>query len=96
MVAVEKSYFLIDTITMVIYTITIVLGGFMTSSTNNTKESLPRPLFHNTKTLDVISIEECRKYLGKYELDDKKLLEIKNYLLGIIDKSINSYLDEFR
>lgn len=43
-----------------------------------------------------ISIEECRKYLGKFGLSDEKIIEIRNYLTGIIDKSINLYLDDFR
>lgn len=43
-----------------------------------------------------ISIEECKKYLGKFGLSDEKIIEIRNYLTGIIDKSINLYLDDFR
>lgn len=44
----------------------------------------------------VISVEDCKKYLGKFELTDEKILEIRNYLIGIIDKSMSSYLDDFR
>ena len=45
---------------------------------------------------EVVSIDECKKYLGKFELSDEKIAEIRNYLIGIVDKSINSYLDDFR
>jgi len=45
---------------------------------------------------EVVSIEECRKYLDKFELSDEKIAEIRNYLIGIVDKSINLYLDDFR
>ncbi|PIZ00551.1 hypothetical protein COY62_01990 [bacterium (Candidatus Howlettbacteria) CG_4_10_14_0_8_um_filter_40_9] len=46
--------------------------------------------------LSVISIEECKKYLDKFELSDEKIIEIQNYLIGIINKSINLYLDDFK
>lgn len=45
---------------------------------------------------EIISIEECKKYLGKFNLSDEKLLELRNYLAGIIDKSFNLYLDDFK
>ena len=44
----------------------------------------------------VLSIEECRKYLGKFHLSDDEIVKIRNYLAGIIDKTFNLYLDDFR
>ncbi len=51
---------------------------------------------HETPDSKVISVEECKEYLGKFNLSDEKVAEIRNYLIGIIDKSINYYLDDFR
>jgi len=45
---------------------------------------------------DIISVAECKEYLGNQELSDKKVTDIKNNLIGIIDSVINSYLDDFR
>jgi len=81
---------------MVIYTITIGIGGNMKSSKQKAIKSPEKAPFYDARVPDVITIDECKKYLGKFNLDDSKLLEIKNYLQGIIDKSINSYLEEFR
>ena len=44
----------------------------------------------------VISVKECKEYLGKFNLSDERIIEIRNYLIGVVDKSINSYLDDFR
>jgi hypothetical protein len=45
---------------------------------------------------DIISVAECKEYLGNCELTDNKVNDIKNNLIGIIDSVINSYLDGFR
>lgn len=45
---------------------------------------------------EVISIDECKKFTDKYELDNKNIRLIRNYMIGIIDKTINSYLDNFK
>jgi hypothetical protein len=47
-------------------------------------------------TNEVVSFEECKKYFDKYNLDDQRITEIKNNLVGIVDKIMNSYLDNFR
>lgn len=44
----------------------------------------------------LVSIDECKQYLSKYDLSDQKIFEIRNNLIGIVDKAINSYLDNFR
>ncbi len=45
---------------------------------------------------EFISIQECKKYLEEYNLSDKRIIEIKDNLIGIINCAINSYLEEFK
>ena len=45
---------------------------------------------------EIISIEECKKYLGKCNLTDERILAIKDNLIGIVDSILNSYLEEFK
>ena len=45
---------------------------------------------------EVLALDECKKQLDKFNLSDEKILEIRNYLIGVVNKSINSYLDNFR
>ena len=45
---------------------------------------------------EIVSFEECKKYFDKYNLDDQRIVEIKNNLVGIVDKIMNSYMDNFR
>lgn len=61
---------------------------FQTTCTSKALSSSPKT--------EIISIEECKQYLEKYNLPDKKIAEIRNYLIGMVDKSINLYLDGFR
>jgi len=61
---------------------------------NMTNKSLSKGPLHDAGCS--ISLEECKIYLSKFNLSDEKILEIRNYLNGIIDKSLNAYLDEFR
>lgn len=44
----------------------------------------------------MISIEECKQFVAKFDLSDQKVGEIRNYMIGVIDKTINSYLDNFK
>ncbi len=44
----------------------------------------------------IISNEECRKYLGKYNLTDERILAIKDNLIGIVDSILNAYLEDFK
>lgn len=44
---------------------------------------------------EMISIEECKQFVAKFDLSDQKVGEIRNYMIGVIDKTINSYLDNF-
>ena len=48
------------------------------------------------KNSELITTEECQKYLGKFKLDDEKVVTIKDNLVGIVDSIINSYLEKFR
>ena len=45
---------------------------------------------------EVMSLEECKEYLGKYNLSDERILEIRNNLVGIVDHVLNAYLNDFR
>ncbi len=41
------------------------------------------------------SLDECKKFLGKYNLSDEKILLIRNSIIAISDSVINCYIDEF-
>jgi len=45
---------------------------------------------------EIISIDECKKYLEKFHLSDQRILKIKDNLIGIVDSIFNSYLEEFK
>jgi len=47
------------------------------------------------KPKGLVSIDECKKYLDKYDLSDEQILQLNNSLIGIVESIINSYLDEF-
>lgn len=47
------------------------------------------------KPIELVSVEECKQCLKKYNLPDDQVLQIKDNLIGIVDSIINSYLDEF-
>ena len=42
----------------------------------------------------VISVDECKELLRKYDLSDEQLLLIRNTIIGITDSVINCYIDE--
>lgn len=44
---------------------------------------------------ELVSLEECKRQLAKYNLSDEQVSQLKNSLIGIVDSIINSYLDEF-
>jgi hypothetical protein len=45
---------------------------------------------------EVISIKECKQFTDKFNLNNKDIGLIRNYMIGIIDKTINLYLDNFK
>lgn len=45
---------------------------------------------------EVITSEECKSYLRRYELSDQSISRIKDNLIGIVDSIFNSYLEEFK
>ncbi len=45
---------------------------------------------------DVISVDECKKIVADFELSDEKLLELRNYIIGIANSAMNIYLEDFR
>lgn len=44
---------------------------------------------------ELISLEECKQYIGKFDLSDQSVFEMRNILIGVADKAIGSYLNEF-
>ncbi len=65
----------------------------MINSGNKTAKNLENgPLCDS----QILSVEECRKYLAKFNISDDEIVKIRDYLAGIIDKSINLYLDDFK
>ncbi|MEI6499236.1 MAG: hypothetical protein WCO23_04690 [bacterium] len=45
---------------------------------------------------EIITNEECKKCLGKYDLTDQRISVIKDNLIGIVDSILNTYLEEFK
>lgn len=50
----------------------------------------------NKQSDEIVSLEELRKHFERFNLSDEKILQIKNYLIGISGKSIDTYLKSFR
>ena len=44
---------------------------------------------------EIISLDECKKYVGGLNLSDQRILEIRNSVIGIVDSVINAYLENF-
>jgi len=57
--------------------------------------AITRPTNLITAGDDIVSLEECREYLGDFELTDERILEIRNNMIGIVDRIINCYLEDF-
>lgn len=53
-------------------------------------------LVRTQRNSDVLSVEECRQYLGRADLTDEQITAIKNYLIGVVDGALTAYLDDFR
>jgi len=47
----------------------------------------------NYSSDEIFSTEECKSYLKKYGLDDKRIQAIKDNLIGLVDNIINSYIE---
>ena len=62
---------------------------------NSPNEVMTSYDYENTSN-EIISNEECKKYLGKYNLTDERILAIKDNLIGIIDSILNTYIEEFK
>lgn len=58
------------------------------------KERKPSSLTNTKKssTQEIISLEECKQYVGEFQLSDRRIIEIRNNMIGIIDQVINAYL----
>ncbi|HEY1074256.1 MAG TPA: hypothetical protein VGE59_00950 [Patescibacteria group bacterium] len=41
---------------------------------------------------EIISLKECKQYVGEFQLSDQRIIEIRNNMIGIIDQVINAYL----
>ena len=63
-------------------------------STNLKPDNLPSTQKPIGET--IISVEECKKYLGDFELSDENAKDIKNNLVGIVNSVISIYLEDFR
>ena len=47
------------------------------------------------KTNELVSFDECKNKLEKYNVSDEEIRKIRNGLIGITNSVINAYLDEF-
>ncbi len=44
---------------------------------------------------EIITLDECKSILSKFQLSDQRIIEIKNNVIGLVDGVINTYLDSF-
>lgn len=44
---------------------------------------------------EIISLEECRKCVEKYELSEERLEAIRDTMIGIVNGVLNEYLEAF-
>jgi hypothetical protein len=67
------------------------VGGFLPLlEMKNAKCSKDLPRDHESETL---SIAECREILKRYTLTDQQIEKLRDNLSGIVERIINSYLD---
>ena len=44
---------------------------------------------------EIISLEECKRYIGEFELSDQRIIKIRNNMVGIVDRILGTYLENF-
>lgn len=48
-----------------------------------------------SSTDELISLKECKQFVGEFELPDQHIIEIRNNMIGIVDQVISKYLKNF-
>ncbi len=68
---------------------------------NDTPSQPEKPLVLDLSTpsrvvrVEIISLEECKQYMDKFQLSDERILEIRNNMVGIVDRIFTAYLKNF-
>lgn len=44
---------------------------------------------------EVISVAECKRFIGKFNLEEARVEEIRNNMIGLINSILNTYIDNF-
>lgn len=44
---------------------------------------------------ELISLEDCKKFVEDYSLSDDRVLSLRNNLIGIVNSVLNAYLETF-
>ena len=44
---------------------------------------------------EIITVDECKEQLSKYNLSEEQIIEIRNNMIGFVDGIFNTYLDGF-
>ena len=45
---------------------------------------------------EIVTLEECKQHLGKFNLSDERILEIRNNMVGIVDQILAAYINNYR
>lgn len=49
-------------------------------------------LMSHAAAQEIISLEECKQYIGEFPLTDQRIIDIRNNMIGIVDQILNTYL----
>ena len=44
---------------------------------------------------ELISLEECKKFLGEFNLPDERVLVVRNSVIGLVNTALNVYIENF-
>ena len=47
-------------------------------------------------TNEVISVDECKKFLDKFNLNEQDINQLRNFVVGVVDRTFTTYLDSFK
>lgn len=58
-------------------------------------QKLLQPTTQEVPSDELISLEECKGFVGGFSLPDERVLLLRNSMIGIINSLLNAYLENF-
>lgn len=58
-------------------------------------QKLLKPTTQEVPSDELISLEECKAFVGEFSLADERVLLLRNSMIGIINSALNAYLENF-